>query len=244
MWSSSNPVLTDKTFNQQSVALTGGEVMTLDGTVNKCLITLALLVGAACWAWNDLTFLPLLIPALIVTLIIGIALSFKQSWAPALTPVYAVGEGFILGTISRCMESSYSGIVGQAIMLTFGVFLCLIIAYKSKMVVVSDKFKLGLFAATGAIGLFYLITFVLSLFHVAVPIMSGNGLFSIGLSVVVTAVAALNLLVNFDFIQRACDYGRSPKYMEWYGAFALMVTLVWLYMEILRLLSKLNSRRQ
>lgn len=237
-----NPVLNNKTF-EVAHPQSGEQVMTLDGTVNKSLLSLALVVGAAYWAWNDPTVMAMTIPAAIITLIIAITLAFKQSWAPYLAPVYAIAEGFILGAISRVTELAYPGIVMQAVTITFGVFACLLLGFKSGWLRLSDSWRRGIFAATAGIALFYLISFVLSLFGVSMNFMTGNSMLSIGISVVVAAVAALNLVIDFDFIQRASESRQAPKFMEWYGAFALLVTLVWLYMEILRLLMKLNSRR-
>ncbi|MBX7145321.1 MAG: Bax inhibitor-1/YccA family protein [Oligoflexia bacterium] len=239
---SGNPVLNSKTF-EIAHPMSGDQVMTLDGTVNKSLLSLALVVGSAYWAWNDVTLMAMTIPGVIVTLVIAIALAFKQSWAPYLAPVYAIAEGFILGTISRATEFAYPGIVMQAVTITFGVFACLLVGYKSGWLRLSDAWRRGIFAATAGIALFYLITFIVSLFGVSMNFMTGNSLLSIGISVVVAAVAAMNLVLDFDFIQRASESRQAPKFMEWYGAFALLVTLVWLYMEILRLLMKLNSRR-
>lgn len=238
----SNPVLNDRTFASR-LPLSGSEVMTVDGTVNKSLLALALLVGAAYWSWNDPTFAPLMIPGIIVTLVVSLVLAFKQSWAPTLTPVYAVLQGFMLGILSRSFELMYPGIVGQAVFITFGVFGSLLIAYKSGWIKVSEKFRAGMMIATGGIMLFYLVSFIASLFGASMNFMHGSSLLSIGISVAVAGVAALNLLLDFDLIERASASRSSPKYMEWYATFGLLVTLIWLYMEILRLLAKLNSRR-
>jgi uncharacterized YccA/Bax inhibitor family protein len=238
----SNPVLNESTF-ARGMKAHGTEVMTIDGTVNKCLIALALMVASGYWAWNDPTFAPLVIPGIIATFVLALVLAFKQSWAPTLTPVYAVLEGFILGVISRSFEAMYPGIVGQAVFITFGVFACLLIAYKSRWIRVSEKFKSGLLIATGGIALFYIGSFIASLFGVSMNFMQGSSMLSIGISLVVAGVAALNLLLDFDLIENASASRSAPKYMEWYATFGLLVTLVWLYMEILRLLAKLNSRR-
>jgi len=167
---------------------------------------------------------------------------FKKEWSPVTAPVYAVLEGFALGGISAILEARYEGIVIQAVALTFGTAGCLLIAYKSGIIKATENFKLGVFAATGAIGLIYLIGWIMSFFGTSIPAIHENGLIGIGFSLVVVTVAALNLVLDFDFIEKGAEHG-APKFMEWYAAFGLMVTLIWLYLEILRLLSKLNSRK-
>lgn len=252
-----NPVLGEKIFHQSAVP-TGSEVMTIDGTVNKSLISIALTFAAALWAWSDpITMSKLYIPLIIGALVVAIAISFKPNWAPVLTPVYAVAEGFALGALSWMVALSMSedparvlagqvppnaAIVFQAIGLTFGTLFAMLVAYRSGLISVTEKFRMGVVAATGGILVLYLVSFVLSFFGVAVPFLSGNGLFSIGLSLVIVGVAALNLVLDFDRIERLAETRSAPKYMEWYGAFGLLVTLVWLYIEILRLLSKIQSR--
>ena len=160
-----------------------------------------------------------------------------------LAPVYAIAEGLLLGGISAGFEARYPGIVVQAVGCTFGTLCCLLLAYQSGMIRATENFKLGIVAATGGIALLYLVTFLAGLFGFSLfSSLYGSGLVGVGFSVVVVAIAALNLVLDFDFIEQAADRG-APKYLEWYGAFALMVTLVWLYLEILRLLAKLNDRR-
>jgi uncharacterized YccA/Bax inhibitor family protein len=153
-------------------------------------------------------------------------------------------EGFVLGGVSATVESipRFQGIAIEAVALTFGTLFCMLLAYRSGLIRATEKFKVGVFAATGAIGLFYLVTMVLGFFHVQVPLVYGSGIIGIGFSLVVVVIAALNLILDFDFIEQGAMRG-APKYMEWYGAFGLMVTLVWLYLEILRLLTKLRDRR-
>ena len=165
-----------------------------------------------------------------------------KSWAPVTATGYALCEGLALGGVSAMYESRFGGIVVQAVGLTFGVLAMLLVAYATRLIRATENFKLGVFAATGAIALLYLVSWILSLFHVSIPYIHGNGWIGIGLSAFVVTIAALNLIMDFDFIEQGVQAG-APKYMSWYAAFGLMVTLVWLYLEILRLLAKLQSRR-
>jgi len=166
---------------------------------------------------------------------------FKQTWAPITAPIYALLEGLFLGGISATFEASYPGIVIQATMLTFGTLFAMLAAYQSGLVRATEKFKMGVMAATGGIALVYFSTIILGFFGVAVPFVHGNGLFSIGFSLFVVVIAALNFVLDFDLIEQGVKRG-APKFMEWYCSFALMVTLIWLYIEFLRLLSKIRSR--
>jgi len=166
---------------------------------------------------------------------------FKKTWAPVTAPIYALLEGLVLGGISAMFEMRYHGIAIQAVSLTFGTMFALLLAYRSGLIPVTQNFKLGIIAATGGIAIFYLAQIVLGLFGIHFTTINGSGPIGIAFSVFVVIVAALNLVLDFDFIESAAAAG-APKYMEWYGAFGLMVTLIWLYLEILRLLSKLRSR--
>ena len=157
-------------------------------------------------------------------------------------PIYAALEGLALGGISAVFESRYPGIVSQAVFLTFGTLAALLIAYRSGWIKATENFKLGVVAATGGIFFVYLISFVLSFFGVSIPLIHGSGVFGILFSLFVVVIAALNLVLDFDFIEQGAEQG-APKYMEWFAAFGLMVTLIWLYLEVLRLLSKLQQRR-
>jgi uncharacterized YccA/Bax inhibitor family protein len=169
---------------------------------------------------------------------------FNKTWAPYTVPFYAAFEGLALGGISSIYNHMYTGIVQQAIFLTFGIFISLLLAYKTKVIKPTENFKLGLFAATGGIFFFYIISLILSFFGVDVSILNptNGGMMSIGFSIFVVIIASLNLVLDFDFIEHGVEVG-SPKYMEWYGAFGLLVTLIWLYLEILKLLAKLYSNR-
>ena len=244
---SGNPALSTATF--QGLPTAFGNRMTLSGTVNKTLIMLALVIAGAFFTWNqalvqgDNALLPLLMGVgAIGGLIVALVTIFKKEWAPVTAPIYAILEGLLLGGLSSLLNSAYPGIVIQAVGLTFGVALSLLLVYRSGLVKVTDNFRLGIVAATGGIFLVYLVSFGMSLFGLRMPLIHESGLFGIGFSLFVVAIAALNLVLDFDFIERGAESG-APKFMEWYGAFGLMVTLVWLYIEILHLLAKLQGRR-
>ena len=175
-------------------------------------------------------------------LIAAIITVFKRHLAPYTTPIYALLEGLALGGISRFFETLYPGIVNQAVFLTFGTLAALLFAYRSGLIKPTENFKLGIVAATGGIFFVYIISFILGLFGVQVPLIHSNSNFGILFSFGVVVIAALNLVLDFDFIEEGAEIG-APKYMEWFGAFGLLVTLIWLYLEILHLLAKLQSRR-
>lgn len=241
MMRSGNPALNDKIFRGAS-ALPTDEVMTLQGTVNKTGLAVLITGAAAYWSYTNPAMGGLVLPLLIVAFIVAIAISFKKNWAPFLTPVYAVAEGIALGAISLFADTMYPGVAFQAISITFGVLFALLMAYQSGWIKPSENFKLGIAAATGGIFLMYLVTMILGFFGVNVSFMHDSSPLSIGISIFVVLIAALNLVLDFDFIENASASGTAPKYMEWYGAFGLLVTLVWLYIEVLRLLMKLQSR--
>ncbi|MBT4352583.1 Bax inhibitor-1/YccA family protein [archaeon] len=243
-----NPVLNKKTFGHFS-SFDNVNVMTIDGTVNKTFILLLLVMLPASFIWNSIFsgqipgyYSAILFGGLILGFIFALITIFKKEWSPVTAPLYAICEGFLLGGISAFMEIVYPGIVIQAISLTFGTLFILLALYKSGTIKVTENFKLGVIAATGAIGLIYLVGFIMSFFGTSIPMIHQSGTVGIIFSLVVVAVAAMNLVLDFDFIEKGAEH-KAPKYMEWYGAFGLMVTLIWLYMEILRLLSKLRSRR-
>ena len=239
----SNPMMKDNVFTR---SLAGVETMTLHGTVNKTITLLALVVIGAGYTWNlfynqgAAVVQPWMIGGLVGGLVVAMITIFKQTWAPFLAPVYAVLEGLALGGISAFFETRFPGIVMQAVALTFGVLFCLLMAYKSRLIKVTENFRLGVVAATGGIALVYLIGFVGSFFGWQMPYIHESGIIGIGFSLFVVVIASMNLVLDFDFIERGD--GVAPKYMEWYAAFGLIVTLVWLYLEILRLLSKLRDR--
>lgn len=241
---SGNPTLNKKTF-ERSEHYNSQETMTIGGTVNKSFMLLALLIGAAVVSWvmffNGYEMYPYMIGGAIGALVLGLVISFKPTTAPFLAPIYAIGEGLFLGALSAAYESLYYGITLQAALLTMCVFLAMLVVYKTGLVKASAGFQKGLFAATAGIALVYLLSFVLGLFGVTVPYLHDSTPIGIGISVVIVIIAALNFVLDFNFIEEGARQG-APKYMEWYGSFGLLVTLVWLYVEILRLLSKLASR--
>lgn len=238
---SGNPALSAKTF-KNAVSMSD-EKMTIEGTVNKTAMSLLLLMAAASYTWSNPS--PgLMIFGMIGGFILAIVTIFKKIWAPYTVSGYALLKGLALGGISRFFEMQYPGIVSQAVFLTFGILAALLLAYKSGLIKPTENFKLGVVAATGGIAFMYLISFIMSIFGSGLSIMNtaNTSLFSIGFSVFVVIIASLNLVLDFDFIEEGAEMG-APKYMEWYGAFGLLVTLIWLYLEILRLLAKLQSRR-
>jgi len=242
MMRSGNPALRGEVFTQAG-AVTGEGTMTIQGTTNKTLILFTIAIFTAFWSWaNPQVSFSFLIPSLIAGFIVAIVTVFKKEWSPVTAPIYAAVEGVILGAVSLMFEKSYPGIVKQAVGLTFGVLFSLLMIYKSRLIKPTENFKLGVFAATGGIALFYLVSMIAGFFGARFSIIYGNSMMAIGFSVFVVIIAALNLVMDFDFIEKGAEYG-APKHMEWYGAFGLIVTLVWLYLEILRLLAKLQSRR-
>ncbi len=242
---SGNPALRAETFIKAG-RVAGDQAMTIMGTVNKTALSLLLLMTTAIFTWNlpvgDPRMAGLMMVGVFGGLIVAIATVFKKTWAPYTVPVYALLEGLFLGGISRYFDQMYPGIVNQAIFITFGTLAALLIAYRSGLIKPTENFKLGIAAATGGVFFVYLISWILGLFGMSVPMIHSNSNFGILFSLIVVVIAALNLVLDFDFIEEGAERG-APKYMEWYGAFGLLVTLIWLYLEILRLLAKLQSRR-
>ena len=237
---SGNPVLSKKTFDN---TISVSEKMTIEGTVNKTAISLLILVGTGYLTFDTLNPI-LLIGCGIGGFIFALITIFKKEWAPITVPIYAALQGAMLGGISYMYNYLYDGIVTNAILLTVGILVSLLIAYRSGYIKATENFKLGIFAATGGIAIVYLVNFIMGFFGTGIGVMNINNAspLSIGFSIVVVIIAALNLVLDFDFIEEGAEKG-APKYMEWYGAFGLLVTLIWLYLEILRLLAKLNSRK-
>jgi uncharacterized YccA/Bax inhibitor family protein len=242
---SNNPVLKEKAFAGQAIT---GEAMTIQGTVNKTGLLLLFVVVAAAWTWGlghsetPEAAYPWMIGGALGGFVVALITSFKANWAPLLSPIYAVLEGLFLGGISAVLDIRYHGVAIQAVTLTFAVMFVMLLAYKFQIIRATRGFKLGVIAATGGIFVAYLANVVMGFFfHTPLFSLYSNSLLSIGISLVIVIIAALNLIIDFDMIDNAARIG-APKYMEWYGAFAMMVTLVWLYLEILRLLSKVRSR--
>jgi len=234
---SGNPAFTRNFDNTGAVPQS--ERMTLDGAVNKTAILLSLCFGGAFIGWN----IPALaMPGLIIGTILAFVTIFRNpAKAGTTAPFYAGFEGIALGGITVFAEAQYPGIGIQAIGLTFGILASLLFCYKSGIIKPTENFRLMIFSATMGIALLYLVSFIMSFFGSGIGFIHSNGMFGIGFSLFVVGIAALNLVLDFDFIEEGAEQG-LPKYMEWYGAFSLMVTLVWLYIEILRLLMKLRSR--
>lgn len=255
----SNPALRTDVFQQARVRTQySGGVMTVQGTVNKTAILLGLLLISAAWMWSLAyrttgygeiaimthpgILMPWMMGGLIGGLVCAVVLIFKQEWAPTLAPAYAVAEGLFLGGLSTTLELRYPGLPTQAAALTFGVLGAMLFAYKANLIRPTEKFRTGMMAAMGGLMIVYLASMVMSFFGGGFSFLASSSPLGIGFSLVVVVIAALSLVLDFDFIEQGSRMG-APKYMEWYGAFSLMVTLVWLYMEILRLLMKLNDRR-
>lgn len=241
---SGNPALKGSVF---TAARAGEGAMTLSGTVNKTGVSILILLFTASLAWNQAfgasLVRPIMFGSMIAGLIVALATVFKPTWAPLTTPMYAGLEGLFLGTLSSFFELRYPGIVINAVGLTFGVLGALLAAYSSGWIRPTENFKLGVAAATGGVFLVYMASMVLGFFGKTIPLIHESGLVGIGFSLFVVVLASLNLVLDFDFIETGVERG-APKYMEWYGAFGLLVTLVWLYLEILRLLAKLQDRRR
>jgi uncharacterized YccA/Bax inhibitor family protein len=245
---SGNPALGEKRF-QNAIIDSSGEVMTAKGTLNKFLLMSLLLIATASLTWkafsDGVNVTPFIWGGAIGGIVIAIALSFKPVWASFLAPVYALFEGAFVGGISAYYNYAFQtiapGIVMQAVGLTFGAVISMYLLYRFGIIKATQKFKAIIFTATAAIAVFYLIAMVLRMFGVDIAFLHQGSTLGIIFSLVVVAIAALNLIIDFDRIENGAAMG-APKYMEWYGAFGLMVTIVWLYIEILRLLSKLSSR--
>ena len=248
---SGNPALGQNTFldiGSGRVVSSSDQAMTLNGTVNKTGMLLLLIMISAMYTWSLYTgpesmsaITPLLLIGGIGGFIVALVTIFKKQWAPVTAPIYALLEGLLLGGLSAMMEARFPGIVIQAVGLTFGTLGALLMAYRSGLIRATENFKLGVVAATGGIFLLYMVNIVMGFFGHSIGFIHESGWMGIGFSAFVVVVAAMNLVLDFDFIENGVESG-APKYMDWYGAFGLIVTLVWLYLEILRLLSKLQSR--
>ena len=244
---SGNPALNDNTFRNEGRVI--GQTMTLQGTVNKTGLLLSILVLTAMYTWNlffqtgnPAAVMPIATGGAIGGLILALVTIFKKTWSPITAPIYAALEGLFLGGISAIFEYQYPGIVIQATGLTLGTLASLLILYKLGIIQATENFRLMIVSATMGIAVLYFISMIMNMFgSTGIGFIHSNGLFGIGFSLFVVAIAALNLVLDFDFIEQGAEMG-APKYMEWFGAFTLMVTLIWLYLEMLRLLAKLRSR--
>lgn len=258
---SSNPAIKPELFSRSGrdfLSRTNDMQMTIEGAVQKTGILLALLVLSAGFVWslayktagfegvpamvaNPGMLNPWMMGGAIGGLVLAFATIFKPVWAPYTAPGYAIVEGLFLGAISAFFELRYPGIVMQATLLTFGTLVTLLMAYRAGVIRATEKFKSIVVMATGAIAITYIFSMILGFFGVPMSFLHDSSPLSIGISLVVVTVAALNLILDFDMIEQGASQ-RAPKYMEWYSAFSLMVTLVWLYLEFLKLLSKINSK--
>jgi len=243
-----NPALTDQAFEVAPGAVgTDDRAMTLQGTVNRTGILLALVVLTASFTWTSTMGSPTagmmgwVFGGAIAGLVLALVTVFKKTWAPYTAPLYALAEGLFLGGVSALFEARYPGIVIQAVALTFGVAFALLLAYTSGLIKATENFKLGIAAATGGVFLVYMVNMVMGFFGASVPYLHSSGPIGIGISLVIVVIAALNLVLDFDFIEQGVERG-APKHLEWYAAFGLIVTLIWLYLEMLRLLAKIQSR--
>lgn len=248
----SNPTLGEKIIKDYAFAATD-RAMTVQGTINKIALLLALVVGAAAFTWGKV--MTNIDGAGVITgvngwmtggclsaFVLAIVISFKKEWAPFLSPVYSVCEGLCIGALSAFFEVMFPGLVMRAVLLTFSVLFAMLFLYKTRIVRVTQRFRTIVLAATIGIAFAYLISFIIGLFGVNMNFMYGGGSLGIIISLVIVAVAALNLALDFDFIEKGAE-SNLPSYFEWYGAFGLMVTLIWLYIEILRLLAIVANRK-
>jgi uncharacterized YccA/Bax inhibitor family protein len=244
----SNPAFAGNTFTVNGVAAGYGPTMTISGTVNKAGILLICVLVTAIWTWNNyINNGPAAVGGYIAIgafggFIVALVTTFKREWSPITAPIYALLEGLFLGGLSAMFEMRFPGIAIESVALTFGTCLCMLLAYRSGLIRPTQRFVMGIVAATGGIALVYVASMLLGLFHVQVPGIFGSGAIGVLFSLAVVIVAALNLILDFAVIEEGAQRG-APKYMEWYSAFGLMITLVWLYLEIIRLLSKLRDRR-
>jgi len=252
IFKSGNPTLTEKMFDKSlHIESNMQGTMSVRGTINKFGFLLLMIIAGAAYSWHLFEqaqtglMNTLMMVGIFGGLISAIAISFKPNWAPYLAPLYGLLEGLFVGAISAILNAAfaekYPGLVMQAVGLTFGVAIAVFLLYNFRVIRATEKFKSVIIASTMGIALFYLLTMVLRLFGVNVSFMYDSSMLSIGISLFVVAIAALNLILDFDMIEQGAERG-APKFMEWFGAFGLMVTLVWLYIEMLKLLSKLGSR--
>ena len=240
----SNPALNSNTFKNvvKKDSLHLDNTMTIRGTVDKTALALCMLVISGYYSFSQAN-LTLMVLGGVIGLFLFFTLIFKKSWAPFIVPLYSISQGFVVGGISYFYNSQYEGIVLQAVLLTILVLFSMLFAYRSKIIKPTENFKLAIFSSIMAIFLIYVIGIIMGLFGTGLSILDprNSSLASIGFSFFVVAIGAFSLVFDFDFIEEGAEKG-APKYMEWYGAFGLLVTLIWLYVEILRLVAKLRNR--
>jgi uncharacterized YccA/Bax inhibitor family protein len=253
IFKSGNPTLTQKMFDKSMhIEANMQGTMSVRGAVNKFGFLMLMVVAGAAYNWHLFEQgQPSLVYTLMITgaiggLVAALVITFKPNWAGYLAPLYGLLEGLFIGGISAIINAQfaekYPGLIMQAVGLTFGVAIAMFLLYNFRVIKATEKFKSVIIGATMGIAVFYLLTMILRLFGVTVSFMYDSSMLSIGISLFIVAIAALNLIMDFDMIEQGAERG-APKFMEWYGAFGLLVTMVWLYMEILRLLSKLGSNK-
>jgi len=241
--------LVEKLF-QRNVAAPGTEVMTARGTLNKFFFLALMVIASASFTWTAYfagrNVFPWMIASAIIGLILAFVMASRPQYSPFIAPAYGLLEGVFVGGISAIYNNAFDkiapGIVMKAVLLTFGVVIAMFLLYRFQIIKATEKFRAVVFTATAGIAIFYMLSLVLGIFHIYIPFITQGSTLGIVFSLVVVCVAALNLILDFDMIERGAAMG-APKYMEWYGAFGLLVTIVWLYLEILRLLAKMSSRR-
>jgi len=246
LFKSSNPTLQEKSFQGTIFeGISTGQEMTVKGTMNKFGFLLLMMIGSTVFAWDQFNKgsnpMPLMMIGVFGGLVLALVMIFKKSWSPYIAPAYALLEGLFVGSVSAYYDYVYPGLPTQAVALTLLVTAVMFLIYRYRIIKVTGKFRTGVIIATAAIGVFYLIQWI-SYLIIGYPIGSFTNAatpLGIGFSIVVVCLAALNLLLNFDTIEKGVEL-KASKYMEWYCAFGLLVTIVWLYLEILRLLSKFN----
>ncbi|MBI1782465.1 MAG: Bax inhibitor-1/YccA family protein [Sphingobacteriales bacterium] len=249
LFKSGNPTLSEKAF-QSAVVTDLQNVMTVRGSLNKFGFLFVMMMASAVFSWkyyyDGANVMPLLLTGAIGGLIVALVITFKKEWSPFLAPAYGLLEGLFVGSISAyydyAFKEKYPGIIMNAVGITFAVTIAMFLLYNFRIIQATQKFKAIIFTATAGIAIFYLITWVLGMFGIHIPFLVEGSMLGIGFSLFVVAIAALNLILDFDMIEQGAAQG-APKYMEWYAGFGLLVTLVWLYLEILRLLAKLSDRK-
>ena len=251
LFKSGNPALSEKRFKDTILdnVVSHENAMTLRGTLNKFGFLFLMVMGTAFYSWKEYAnggnVMPLILTGAIGGLVVAIVLVFKKEWSPYLAPAYALLEGLFVGAISAYYNAAFAeqapNIIINAVGLTFGTCIAMYLLYSFKIIKATEKFKSIVITATVGIGVFYLLTWILSFFGINIPFLHEGSAMGIGFSIFVVIIAALNLILDFDMIENGVEMG-APKYMEWFGAFGLLVTVVWLYLEILRLLSKISSR--
>lgn len=244
---SSNPVMTGRIYEKAGGLSAGASVMSIHGTINKIGIMLLLVIAAAAYTWkmvmgaNPAPAGTLAIIGAIGGLIMALVTVFRPQSSAITAPIYAILEGLFLGAISAIINAAYPGVAFQAVLLTIGTLFTMLFLYRSGRIRATPRFRRGVMMATGAVFFAYMISWIMSLFGMPMGFMHSSGPLGILINLAIIVIAALNLIMDFDFIEKGSQMG-APKYMEWYGAFGLMVTLIWLYIEFLRLLSRFAGR--